>query len=59
MAPEIQRRVQELWAIVDTDNLHEISDWEGFKREFRQLFGFDVEGIDYDEPVEIDVGWGE
>jgi trans-2-enoyl-CoA reductase len=24
------------------------------KREFRQLFGFEVEGIDYGEPVEID-----
>ena len=57
MAPEIQSRVQELWDVVDTDNLREISDWEGFKREFRQLFGFDVVGVDYEEPVEIDVGW--
>jgi enoyl-[acyl-carrier protein] reductase / trans-2-enoyl-CoA reductase (NAD+) len=57
MSPEIQRRVQELWAIVDTDNLNDISDWAGFKREFLQLFGFEVEGIDYDVPVETDVSW--
>jgi enoyl-[acyl-carrier protein] reductase/trans-2-enoyl-CoA reductase (NAD+) len=57
MSSEIQRRVQELWAIVDTDNLNDISDWVGFKREFLQLFGFDVEGVDYDEPVETDVPW--
>lgn len=57
MAPEIQSRVQELWEAVDSDNLKEISDWEGFKREFRQLFGFDVTGVDYEEPVETDVGW--
>jgi enoyl-[acyl-carrier protein] reductase/trans-2-enoyl-CoA reductase (NAD+) len=57
MAPEIQRRVQELWQIVDSDNLEDISDWTGFKREFRQLFGFDVEGVEYEEPVEVDVGW--
>jgi enoyl-[acyl-carrier protein] reductase/trans-2-enoyl-CoA reductase (NAD+) len=57
MAPEIQSRVQELWEIVTSENLKEISDWEGFKREFRQLFGFDVTGVDYDEPVEIDVPW--
>ena len=56
--PQIQRRVQELWEIVSTENLAEISDWAGFKREFRQLFGFDVDGVDYDEPVEIEVGWG-
>jgi len=57
MTPETQQRVQELWDIVDTDNLTEISDWEGFKREFLQLFGFEVEGVDYDEPVETDVAW--
>ncbi len=57
MSPEIQRRVHELWEIVDTENLNEISDWAGFKREFLQLFGFEVEGVDYDEPVEIDVSW--
>jgi enoyl-[acyl-carrier protein] reductase/trans-2-enoyl-CoA reductase (NAD+) len=57
MAPEIQRRVRELWEIVSTENLNDISDWSGFKREFRQLFGFDVEGVDYEQPVEIDVGW--
>jgi enoyl-[acyl-carrier protein] reductase/trans-2-enoyl-CoA reductase (NAD+) len=57
MSPETQRRVQELWEIVDTDNLSEISDWAGFKREFLQLFGFEVEGVDYDAPVETDVSW--
>jgi len=54
MDPAVQAKVRELWSIVDTDNLKDISDWEGFKREFRQLFGFEVEGVDYDEPVEID-----
>lgn len=57
MSPETQQRVQELWEIVDTENLNEISDWAGFKREFLQLFGFEVEGVDYDAPVEIDVPW--
>jgi enoyl-[acyl-carrier protein] reductase/trans-2-enoyl-CoA reductase (NAD+) len=49
-----QAQVSELWKIVNTENLNEISDWAGFKREFRQLFGFEVEGVDYDEPVEVD-----
>lgn len=57
MSPETQQQVQKLWDIVDTENLNQISDWAGFKREFLQLFGFDVEGVDYDEPVETDVPW--
>jgi enoyl-[acyl-carrier protein] reductase/trans-2-enoyl-CoA reductase (NAD+) len=54
MDPQTQARVAELWRIVTTENLNEISDWAGFKREFRQIFGFEVEGVDYDAPVEID-----
>ncbi len=54
MDPAIQAGIQELWKVVSTENLNEISDWVGFKREFRQLFGFEVEGVDYDEPVEVD-----
>jgi len=57
MAPATQRRVQKLWETVTTENLNDISDWAGFKQEFQQLFGFGVEGIDYDEPVETDVPW--
>jgi enoyl-[acyl-carrier protein] reductase/trans-2-enoyl-CoA reductase (NAD+) len=54
MHPAIQAGIHELWKVVSTENLNEITDWVGFKREFRQLFGFEVEGIDYDEPVEIE-----
>jgi len=57
LAPETQSRVQKLWEIVSTENLNDISDWSGFKQEFRQLFGFGVEGIDYEAPVETDVSW--
>jgi len=54
MDPAIQAGIHELWKVVSTENLNEISDWVGFKREFRQLFGFEVEGIDYEAEVEID-----
>jgi enoyl-[acyl-carrier protein] reductase/trans-2-enoyl-CoA reductase (NAD+) len=54
MSPEVQGQIHELWKIVNTDNLNDISDWTGFKREFRQLFGFEVDGVDYDKPVETD-----
>ena len=53
MEPATQDKVRELWGIINTENLNDISDWAGFKREFRQLFGFEVEDVDYETPVEI------
>jgi enoyl-[acyl-carrier protein] reductase/trans-2-enoyl-CoA reductase (NAD+) len=56
MAPHVQRRVSELWGEVTTENLFALTDYAGFKQEFRWLFGFEVPGIDYAQPVETDVG---
>src|SRR5450432_3476252 len=55
MNPQVQRRVSELWDQVTTENLFALTDYAGFKREFRSLFGFEVPGIDYAAPVETDV----
>ena len=40
---------------VTSENLFAITDYAGFKQEFRSLFGFEVPGIDYAQPVETDV----
>jgi enoyl-[acyl-carrier protein] reductase/trans-2-enoyl-CoA reductase (NAD+) len=55
MEPAIQQRVSALWDEVTTANLFSISDYAGFKQEFRSLFGFEVPGVDYDAPVETDL----
>ncbi len=52
--PVVQAEVAALWDQIDSGNLATLSDYAAFKREFRQLFGFEVEGVDYDAPVEID-----
>jgi enoyl-[acyl-carrier protein] reductase / trans-2-enoyl-CoA reductase (NAD+) len=54
MAPAVQTVVSEVWEQLNADNLHELTDYEGYRHDFRRLFGFDVEGIDYSQPVEID-----
>ncbi len=54
MDPARQAAVAKLWETVASDNLMAISDYAGFKREFRQLFGFGVDGIDYAAPVEVE-----
>ena len=48
LQPEIQQEVTELWSQGTTENLRELSDFEGYKREFMQLFGFEVDGVDYE-----------
>ena len=58
MRDDVQSAVRELWPQVTTENLDGLSDIAGFRRDFNQLFGFDVEGVDYEAPVETDVRLG-
>lgn len=55
MAPGVQSEVAALWPQVTTENLHQLSDFAAFKRGFRNLFGFEVPGVDYSQPAEIDL----
>ena len=52
---DIQTAVAGLWEKVSTENLEELSDIAVFRREFNNLFGFDVDGVDYGQPTETDV----
>ena len=47
--------VNEKWSLVNNENFHDLADFEGYKRSFRNLFGFEVEGVDYDQPIETEV----
>ncbi len=58
MAEDVQAEVHRRWAIIDTSNLSQLSDYTGFKKEFRNLFGFEVDGIDYAQPVEVERALG-
>jgi enoyl-[acyl-carrier protein] reductase/trans-2-enoyl-CoA reductase (NAD+) len=44
-----------LWPQVTNENLYEISDLAGYKADFLRLFGFGVDGVDYDADVATDV----
>ena len=50
--PVIQAEVAALWEKVSTENLRQVSDFEGYRTEFLQLFGFEVPGVDYDADVD-------
>jgi enoyl-[acyl-carrier protein] reductase/trans-2-enoyl-CoA reductase (NAD+) len=55
MDPRVQEKGVGLWHQVTTENLFELTDYAGFKQEFRALFGFEVPGVDYTQPVETDI----
>ncbi len=57
LRPDVQARVAELWPQVTSENLRELTDFAGYQREFRNLFGFEVEGVDYDQPAETQLSW--
>jgi enoyl-[acyl-carrier protein] reductase / trans-2-enoyl-CoA reductase (NAD+) len=57
MRSDVQAEVAALWPQVTTENLREVSAFAGFQREFRGLFGFEVEGVDYEQPTETDLRW--
>ncbi|WP_418122311.1 enoyl-ACP reductase FabV [Variovorax sp. 160MFSha2.1] len=56
LAPQVQSRVLELWPQVTKENLYELTDFAGYKTEFLRLFGFAVEGVDYEADVNPNVG---
>jgi enoyl-[acyl-carrier protein] reductase/trans-2-enoyl-CoA reductase (NAD+) len=47
MRPDVQEKVAKLWIEAVTENLAEIGDLEGYRKDFYNLFGFDVDGVDY------------
>jgi enoyl-[acyl-carrier protein] reductase/trans-2-enoyl-CoA reductase (NAD+) len=58
MRADVQAEVKALWPQVNTENLRSITDFAGFQREFRKLFGFEVDGVDYEQPTETCIGDG-
>ena len=48
---DIQQHCRDLWPQITTENLSELTDYREYKAEFLKLFGFGIEGIDYEADV--------
>lgn len=48
---DIQQHCRDLWPQITTHNLTELTDYNEYKAEFLKLFGFGVDGVDYDADV--------
>lgn len=49
--PKTQEKVEQIWPQVTEENLFQTTDFKGYNEEFLRLFGFGVEGVDYDADV--------
>ena len=55
MNQEVQVAVDELWNSVTTESLKEVSDFEGYQKEFLRLFGFGLNGVNYDAETDTTI----
>ena len=57
LAEVVQTEVRRRWPLVNTGNLPELGDLAGFRADFLKIFGFGIQGVDYDayvDPQRID-----
>ena len=55
MDPEVQSAVAAAWSEISTENLISSTDFKGYKQDFLNLFGFEIEGVDYEAEVNPEV----
>ena len=47
MRADVQEKVAQLWDKAVTENLSELGDLDGYRKDFYNLFGFEFDGVDY------------
>lgn len=52
MREDVQREVAQLWNEVSTENVRQLSDIEGYWDDFFHMFGFRIDGIDYEKETD-------
>ncbi|TRW49301.1 trans-2-enoyl-CoA reductase family protein [Aliidiomarina halalkaliphila] len=52
-----QAKVEALWNQVTQENFHQLADYKGYHSDFLRLFGFGIDGVDYDADVDPIVNW--
>ena len=55
MESDVQQAVADIWPNISTETLCTQSDYAGYQKNFLNLFGFELPGVDYDEDVEVEL----
>lgn len=52
MKPQVQETVMDIWSRINTDNLKQLADTEGYWDDFYHMFGFRFANVDYNKDVQ-------
>ncbi len=55
MEDDVQAEVQKAWDELDQSNFKQLTDLDGYWKDFYALFGFGIDGVDYDADVDVNV----
>ena len=53
MRDDIQQAIAAAWENISNDNFNELADFQGYKDDFLKLFGFGLNGVDYEADTDI------
>lgn len=53
MREDIQSEVSKIWENIDQDNFKGCTDIDGYWKEFYAMFGFGLDGVNYDADIEV------
>ncbi len=53
LSEDVQNEIMKIWPTVTSQNLTTVTDFDSYKKEFLKLFGFGMDGVDYDADVDI------
>jgi len=52
LSPKVQAEILRRWPLLSTETLGELADLPEYHRQFLRLFGFGIDGIDYEQDVD-------
>ena len=55
LSPDIQNEVKLRFKKINPDNLNALADLDLYRRDFMRLFGFEVDGVDYEQDVAVNL----
>lgn len=53
MKPEIQQEVMKYWDEISSETIDQMADVDGYWEDFYHMFGFQIDGVDYTQDVEL------
>lgn len=53
MQPGVQEEVSKVWNNINQENFKDVTDIDGYWNDFYQMFGFNMDGVDYSADVEV------